>query len=164
MVVPNDHLKITNKLISTKAKITLLNNTNNPMTTRILITMSLFLSLSLYGQQERSSNSFEEKGIKIVSNDHLTDEEVSQILNFNFEDYRKQDVSVVIKVLDGPYLELYSQHSFETGERQEFKTETSDKKSDSMENVDPHDHVLKGKTIKLTFIDIYGITINNETK
>lgn len=86
---------------------------------RTIATILVFLAMgySAFGQDPSSISikNFEERGMQLLSDTQLTDAEIAQLLAFDFSAYRLPNESVIVKVVNGPNIELFSTSRFETG-------------------------------------------------
>ena len=89
--------------------------------------------------------------MKIISKTNLTNEQLTQLLAYDYEEYRMEEESVIIKVVNGPHIELYSKHRIETGEHDPAKEDHLDH---------PHDHVSpadrKMKKLQIRTVNVFG--------
>ncbi len=75
----------------------------------IIVLTTLFLTINV------SAQTFKKEGLRIVTQESLSETQTKELLAFNFEDYREQDHSSVIKIQDGPTIELFSISEMKTG-------------------------------------------------
>lgn len=136
------------------------------MTSKLLVIGFMLCCTSVFAQVDGKSYAqlFNDKGIKLVSKTELSSEQYTQLLNFDFEGYRMEEESVIIKVTGGPHLELYSKHRLESGEldatkedhlHNEPKTDLGDVKH---EHIAPADKKIKKLQIRV--VDVFGSTTN----
>ncbi|MDX2361891.1 MAG: hypothetical protein QNK23_13865 [Crocinitomicaceae bacterium] len=137
------------------------------MIKNIIGALFLALSLSAYGQVDQSlfEDSFQEKGLRLVSNTELSQNQLDIILSFNFEEYRKSNSSLIIKVVDGPHLELFSSNFMEFGipdqvEDQEDEHQSNEHESE-LEHIAPSDRKIKKFEVQI--VDVFKINSTNET-
>jgi len=76
---------------------------------------TIILTITLLFAINASAQTFKNEGFRIVTNEIVSESKLKKILAFNFKDYRKQNHSSIIKIIDGPTIELFSISEMKTG-------------------------------------------------
>jgi len=143
--------------------------TNLIMTKKLLFILSLFIGTTAFGQIEGISmdQSFEDLGLRQITKVKLTKWELDRIGGFNYEPFRKQKSSVIIKIVDGPHLELFSKNRYEFRVLDQPE-KVSNNLSQSDQNCAEHEHVapseVKIKKFEIIELNIFDIPTNLESK
>ena len=111
----------------------------------LTIILIFFLSTHIRAQK------LEEVGIKILTNESLSDSELKQIQDYNFKNYRKDYESVVVQILNGPTLELLPRNAKTKGIISENNNELSD-------HISPSERKIS--TIKVIQINLFNTQEN----
>ena len=109
-----------------------------------IIIIVLVVSTNIIGQTSDNSE------VKFLTNESLTDSELKQIQDYNFEKYRKDNQSVIIQIVNGPMLELLAKKTI--SKQQVSLTESS--KPESHEHVMPHEVDIK--KVEIIRIDLFN--------
>ena len=143
--------------------------TNLIMTKKLLFILLLFIGINTYGQKENTSiqQTFENVGLRQITEVNFAKQEIDQIVSFNYEPFRKQNTSVIIKIVGGPHLELFSRNRFELGvldqpEKVSNNLSQSDQNSAEHEHVAPSD--VKIKKFEIIVLNLFDIPTNLESK
>lgn len=111
--------------------------------------------------------SFEDLGLRQITEVKLTKQEIDQIVSFNYEQFRKKNSSVIIKIVNGPHLELFSKIRYETGAMDKSE-ETSNHTLSSDQNSATHKHVepseAKIKKFEIIVLNVFHVPTNLESK
>jgi hypothetical protein len=75
----------------------------------IITTITLFLIVNV------SAQTFKTEGFRMITEKVISESKIEQILAYNFENYRKQNYSIILKIIDGPTIELFSISEIKTG-------------------------------------------------
>lgn len=132
------------------------------MTKQLLFILSLFIGITTYGQTESVpiDRSFEDLGFRQISKVELTPKEIEKITNYDFEQFRKKNSSVIIKIIDGPHLELFSKNRYETGALDE-PDGISHHESHSDQNTATHFHIepseAKIKKFEIIVLNVFDV-------
>lgn len=87
------------------------------MNVKSLIIAVFVVNLSAFGQTNDALNQqLEQKGLRLLNDYQLSKQEVQELLLFNFEPYRDRDQGTIVKVKNGPTLEVFSKSKQLTGE------------------------------------------------
>jgi uncharacterized transporter YbjL len=127
------------------------------MIQRTLTLILLIFTVGVYAQTDQV-DSFESKGLRLVSEIELTKENSNKILNFNFKEYRKANTSVFVKIVDGPHIELFSTERLATGKKDVVHVE------EEHSDLGTHVHIpaseRKIKTFEIISLNVFEITID----
>ena len=139
------------------------------MTKKLLFILSLIIGTTAFGQIEGISmdQSFEDLGLRQITKVKLTKLQLDRIVGFNYESFRKQNSSVIIKIVGGPHLELFSKNRYEFGvldqpEKVFNNSLQSDQNSAEHEHVAPSD--VKIKKFEIIELNLFAIPTNLESK
>ena len=113
------------------------------------------------------NQSFEDLGLRQITEVKLTNQEIDQIVSFNYEQFRKKNSSIIIKIVNGPHLELFSKNRYVTGALDKSE-EPSDHTSRSDQNSATHKHIapseVKIKKFEIIVLNLFHVPTNLESK
>jgi len=113
------------------------------------------------------NQSFDDLGLRQITKVKLTKREMDQIFVFNYESFRKQNSSVIIKIVDGPHLELFSKNRYELGVLDQ-PGKVSNNLSQTDQNSVGHEHVApseaKIKKFEIIVLNVLEVPTNLESK
>ena len=133
----------------------------------ILSVLFVIATIGAFAQttEETLTQSLQQKGLRLISKTELSEFQVNQILNFNFEEYRKSDKSLIIKVVEGLHLELFSKKRVATGEPDVVHDEKEEPHNSDVDS--DHVHVpasqKKIKKFEVITLDIFGVSNDSES-
>jgi hypothetical protein len=121
----------------------------------IIILITLLLAINV------SAQTFKNEGFRFLTEESVSESKLQQILNYNFKDYRKQEYSTIIKIIDGPTIELFSFSEMKTGIKPTSKGGIKTKIEVSHQESDSGEHIAKYQELeitKVTTINIFNST------
>ena len=137
---------------------------HNSMNFKLLIIGFLLASTTAFAQNDNETK-LDNKGIKNLSKGELSEDHLNKILNYNFQESRMEEESVIIKIVDGPHIEFYSLHKIETGISDPEKEDDLHETPTSDGDGDKHEHVLpanrKIKKLQIRIVDVFEVKSNN---
>ena len=122
-----------------------------------IITTSILLFLIV----NVSAQTFKKEGFRIITENSISESKKEQLLAFNFESYRKQNHSNIIKITDGPTIELFSISELKTGIKP-----TSNGAHTTKIELDHHENEANNlkKYKELSFIKVTTVAIFNTSE
>lgn len=127
----------------------------------ITFVVFLLLGYSSFGQGTTtiSAQNFEQRGMKLISDSQLSDLEIAKLLSFNFEPFREQNESVIIKVVNGPNIELFSSSRFKTGKANPVDVKPVKQNNLSGEDQSKHEDIRANereiKILQVRIVDVF---------
>ena len=145
------------------------------MTRTIVFVITSLITISSYAQKEamisseqinqktpftgkKAENNLLELGIRIIDSNHLTEEQVEILNTFNFEPYRKNNISSIIRITNGPDLELFSTNRVNTGKVDEVEKNETHNDSDHTSQGHIHPNEVKIRKIEIISLNIFEST------
>lgn len=130
-----------------------------------IVTFVVFLALghSTFGQGTRlvSAQNFEQQGMQLISDTELSEAEMAQLLFFDFTPYREENESVIVKVVNGPNLELFSSQRLKTGQVDPIVLQAARRSEVSDEHAGSHGDVRAGENpirmIQVRTVDVFNV-------
>lgn len=129
-----------------------------------LFTFISFLAIGTlsFGQvtSDNAAQGFEERGMKLISEVSLSQVEIEQLLSFDFEPYREKDEYVIVKVLNGPNIQLYSSTQFHTGKADppiiQRVQQHNEAEENQIEHKDDHHEEIEVRILQVRTVDVFG--------
>lgn len=112
----------------------------------IILIIALFTSTILFSQN------LKESGIRMLFDEVITNTQLNQIIAFDFKEYRKEDHSIIIKIIDGPSIELLSISEMKTGKKPI---------SNGAQKIKIPLHQDKGEPVQYKEVEIFKVTTIN---
>ena len=130
-----------------------------------IVTFVVFLALghSTFGQGSIlvCAQNFEHRGIQLISDTELSEVEIAQLLSFDFTPFREEHESVIVKVVNGPNLELFSSQRVETGQVDPVVLQASKQREASGEDPNGHNDLRAGeqpiRILQVRIVDVFNV-------
>jgi len=130
-----------------------------------IVTFVVFLALwhTSFGQVStvHSTQKFEERGMQLISDTQLSEVEIAQLLAFDFEPYREKNEYIIVKVVNGPNIQLFSSQRVETGKADPIVLQAVNHKEVADANPAEHKDVRAGelpiRMLQVKVVEVFNV-------